>query len=160
MTSFQLNGEATTLGDTPADRPLLDVLRETHGLTGTKLVCGAGVCGACTVLIDGKPAVSCLMPAAAVAGRSVTTVEGIGAERLHPVQQAFMANDALAVRLLHAGLHRGGGRIHDSWRASRGSVAPGRERSPPLWLGTFCRCGALRHLSRRRGRLRRQVRHG
>ena len=123
-------------------RPLLDVLRETHGLTGTKLVCGAGVCGACTVLIDGKPAVSCLMPAAAVAGRSVTTVEGIGAERLHPVQQAFMANDALQCGFCTPGFIVEAVAFHDGWRASRGSVAPSREEIAAALAGHLCRCGA------------------
>ena len=64
-------------------------------LTGTKLVCGAGVCGACTVLLDGAPVASCLLPAKAAAGKSVTTVEGVGAGKLHAVQRAFMALDAL-----------------------------------------------------------------
>ncbi len=86
-------------------------IRDTLGLTGTKLVCGSGVCGACTVLLDGAPVASCLMPAQAAAGKTVTTVEGIGGAKLHPVQKAFMAHDAPAMRLLHAGLHRRGRRV-------------------------------------------------
>jgi aerobic-type carbon monoxide dehydrogenase small subunit (CoxS/CutS family) len=74
---------------------LVDFVRGSLGLTGTKLACGSGVCGACTFLLDGAPVVSCLMPAKAVAGKSITTIEGIGAAHLHAVQPAFMAGDAL-----------------------------------------------------------------
>ena len=94
MSTVTINGRTETLPDDP-DALLADVLRDRLGLTGTKLVCGAGVCGACTVLLDGVPVVSCLMPAKAVAGRTITTVEGIGTPELHPVQRAFMALDAL-----------------------------------------------------------------
>ena len=118
MASFKLNGGTKPLG-VAEGRPLIDVLREMHGLTGTKLVCGSGVCGACTVLVDGKPVVSCLMPASAAIGRSVTTVEGIGADRLHPVQKALWrtthcsaasARQALSSRRWHSttrGDHQG-----------------------------------------------------
>jgi len=92
--SFTVNGAARSLPD-DADTLLIDVLREEIGLTGTKLVCGAGVCGACAVLLDGKPVASCLLPARAARGKSVVTVEGIGGEALHPVQKAFIACDAL-----------------------------------------------------------------
>jgi xanthine dehydrogenase YagR molybdenum-binding subunit len=94
MTSGLINGRAATLPDDP-EALLVDVLRDGLRLTGTKLVCGAGVCGACTVLLDGAPVASCLLPAKAAAGRSVTTVEGVGAGNLHAVQRAFMALDAL-----------------------------------------------------------------
>ena len=88
MATFNLNGREKTIAD--GDRtPLIEALRETHGLTGTKLVCGAGVCGACTVLVDGTPAVSCLLPCSAIAGRAITTVEGIGASALYPVQKRW-----------------------------------------------------------------------
>src|ERR1041384_8055679 len=76
---------------TDPDRPAVDVIIEELGLTGTKLVCGAGVCGACTVQVDGTPVAGCLLPAAALAGKSVTTVEGLA----HPVQRAIAAHDGL-----------------------------------------------------------------
>ena len=78
MSTMRVNGQPAPL---PEDREalLIDVIRDRLGLTGTKLVCGSGVCGACTVLLDGAPVVSCLLPARAAAGKSVTTVEGIGA---------------------------------------------------------------------------------
>src|SRR3982751_6565462 len=94
MSTTTINGRLAPLPDDP-DALLIDVLRDAQQLTGTKLVCGAGVCGACTVLVDGAAVASCLMPARAAAGKSVTTVEGIGAAKLHPVQKAFMAHDAL-----------------------------------------------------------------
>ena len=94
MNTMTINGRLAPLPDDP-DALLVDVIRDDLGLTGTKLVCGAGVCGACTVLVDGAPVVSCLMPARAAADKTVTTVEGIGAKALHPVQKAFMAHDAL-----------------------------------------------------------------
>jgi xanthine dehydrogenase YagR molybdenum-binding subunit len=94
MRTVTINGRAETLPDDP-EALLVDVLRDNLSLTGTKLVCGAGVCGACTVLLDGVPVASCLLPANSVAGKTITTVEGVGAGRLHPVQKAFMALDAL-----------------------------------------------------------------
>src|SRR5258706_13148832 len=94
MSTMTINGRVEPLPDDP-ESLLIEVVRDALKLTGTKLVCGAGVCGACTVLVDGAPVVSCLMPAGAAPSKSVTTVEGIGAGALHPVQKAFMAHDAL-----------------------------------------------------------------
>ena len=79
----------------PDHERLLTTLRERLHLTGTKLVCGRGECGACTVLIDGAPAYSCLTLAAACAGREITTIEGLAHDgTLHPVQQAFLEAEA------------------------------------------------------------------
>jgi aerobic carbon-monoxide dehydrogenase small subunit len=83
-----LNGKRTRLDVHPMKR-LLDVLREDCKLTGTKEGCGEGECGACTVLVDGAPVNSCLIPAAHVDGTRVTTIEGLGAH--HPLQRAFVA---------------------------------------------------------------------
>jgi aerobic-type carbon monoxide dehydrogenase small subunit (CoxS/CutS family) len=82
-----LNGEARTLDAHPMSR-LLDVLREECHLTGTKEGCGEGECGACTVLIDGEPVCSCLIPASQAEGCDVVTIEGLGGN--HPLQQLFM----------------------------------------------------------------------
>lgn len=84
---FVLNGEATEVAVQPAAR-LIDVLREDLGLTGTKEGCGEGECGACTVLVNGEPVCSCIIPVAQVAGTEVTTIEGLGGD--HPLQHHFM----------------------------------------------------------------------
>ena len=89
-----LNGEPARL-EVPVRRTLADALRE-HGLTGTHLGCEHGVCGACTVLLDGEPVRSCLVLAVQAAGRSVRTIEGIASgDDLHPVQRAFHEHRAL-----------------------------------------------------------------
>jgi isoquinoline 1-oxidoreductase alpha subunit len=89
MFDLTINGEQHSF-DVEADTPLLWVLRENVGLTGTKFGCGAGLCGACTVLIEGRTARSCVLPIAAAAGKSIVTIEGISKDKSHPVQQAWM----------------------------------------------------------------------
>jgi isoquinoline 1-oxidoreductase subunit alpha len=85
-----VNGRTHTL-DVDPETPLLWVLRETLGLTGTKYGCGAGLCGACTVLLDGEPVRSCQVTAVQAGGRAVTTIEGLSADHSHPVQRAWLA---------------------------------------------------------------------
>lgn len=85
---FTLNGRSRNVAAPPMKR-LLDVLRQECGLTGTKEGCGEGECGACTVLVDGQPVNSCLVPFAQIQGASVTTIEGLGGG--HPLQEAFVA---------------------------------------------------------------------
>lgn len=90
MVRFTLNGEPVEV-DAPDDMPLLWVLRDKLGLTGTKYGCGMALCGACTVHIDGTATRCCVLPIVAVAGRAVTTIEGLGDESaLHAVQQAWI----------------------------------------------------------------------
>jgi aerobic-type carbon monoxide dehydrogenase small subunit (CoxS/CutS family) len=92
---FEVNGEERSVTTQP-DRRLLDVLREDLHLTGTKYGCGEGQCGACTVHVDGDPARSCLLPVSSVAGKSITTIEGLArGDTLHPVQQAFLDEGAM-----------------------------------------------------------------
>ncbi|MEM3420763.1 MAG: (2Fe-2S)-binding protein [Candidatus Hadarchaeum sp.] len=74
---------------------LLQVIRDKLGLTGTKYGCGTGECGACTVLIDGKPMTSCLVLAASAEGRKIVTIEGISSDKLHPIQEAFIEEGAI-----------------------------------------------------------------
>src|SRR5271169_4710033 len=88
-TTFRLNGRAVS-ADAPSETPLLWVIREEIKLTGTKFGCGAGLCGACMVHVDGKRAFSCQTQLADVAGRSVTTIEGLSADSSHPVQKAWL----------------------------------------------------------------------
>jgi carbon-monoxide dehydrogenase small subunit len=93
--SFRLNGEPVTTA-VEADESLVWVLRERLGLLGTKIGCGTGDCGACTVLLDGRPVCGCLLLAVRVQGREVVTIEGLGQPgRLHPLQQAFVDHGAL-----------------------------------------------------------------
>ena len=141
MTTTTINGQTAPLPDDP-DTLLIDVVRDAAGLTGTKLVCGAGVCGACTVLVDGAPVVSCLMPARAAAGKAVTTVEGIGTTKLHPVQRAFMAHDALQCGFCTPGFIVEAVAFHDRWRAAKGASVPSREEIGAALSGHLCRCGA------------------
>jgi isoquinoline 1-oxidoreductase alpha subunit len=90
MIDLTLNGAPTRL-DVPPEMPLLWAIREQAGLTGTKFGCGIGACGACTVHVDGMAVRSCSVTAESVAGRSVTTIEGLGtADDLHPVQRAWI----------------------------------------------------------------------
>jgi aerobic-type carbon monoxide dehydrogenase small subunit (CoxS/CutS family) len=93
-TTFTVNGSVAVVTAEPGDR-LLDVLRHDLGLTGSKYGCGEGQCGACTVLVDGQALKSCVTRLEAVAGTSVTTIEGLArGDALHPVQQAFLEVDA------------------------------------------------------------------
>ncbi|AYY96810.1 (2Fe-2S)-binding protein [Burkholderia multivorans] len=89
---FMLNGQPFDFDGDP-DTPLLWVVRDAAGLTGTKYGCGIGACGACTVHLDGEAARSCVLPVAGVAGRSVTTIEGLSHDRSHPVQRAWIQKD-------------------------------------------------------------------
>ena len=92
-TTFRVNGRAVS-ADAPPETPLLWVIREEIKLTGTKFGCGAGLCGACMVHVDGKRAFSCQTQLADVAGREVTTIEGLTEDgKLHSVQQAFIEQD-------------------------------------------------------------------
>ena len=147
MTSALINGRSATLPD-DSEALLVDVLRDDLRLTGTKLVCGAGVCGACTVLVDGAPVVSCLLPAKAVAGKAVTTVEGIGAVKLHAIQRAFMALDALQCGFCTPGFIVEATAFHDAWRAVRGTATPTRQEIAAALSGHLCRCGAYDNILR------------
>lgn len=92
--SFVLNGEEHSL-EIPPNRTLLDLIRVDLGLTGTKHGCSQGKCGACTVLINGDPVNACLILAPQVHGKEVVTIEGLGGEALHPLQQAFVEKGAV-----------------------------------------------------------------
>ena len=90
---INVNGKDYTI-DAPADMPLLWALRDLVGLTGTKYGCGMALCGACTVHVDGQPMRSCVMPVSALAGRRITTIEGVGGSTLgKKVQDAWVAED-------------------------------------------------------------------
>ena len=140
--TFTVNGRQQTVTADP-QRPLLEVLREELQLTGTKYGCGEGRCGACTVLIDGKRARSCITPAAAVAGKDVLTIEGLAppgpppaAEggALHPVQAAFLAEGAFQCGYCTAGM------IMTTVALLRETPDPTDEQILAAVNGNLCRC--------------------
>lgn len=120
---------------------LLDTLRDRLALTGTKKGCDHGQCGACTVHVDGKPALSCLTLAAAATGRRVTTVEGLArGERLHPVQQAFIDCDAFQCGYCTPG------QIMSAVALVADGAATSDEAIRERMSGNICRCGAYPHI--------------
>lgn len=127
----------------------VDVIRGPLGLTGTKLVCEGGVCGACTVQIEGKPVVGCLTPATAMADVEVVTIEGLEtAGGLHPVQRAFMAHDGLQCGYCTPGFVVDAVAFVDGWRAANGDIAPDRHEIANALAGHLCRCGAYEGIYR------------
>lgn len=132
---FIINGterEATAAEQTP----LLDVLRDTLGLTGTKYGCGEGQCGACTVLVDGKPVKACITAASLVAGKSIETVEGLGSvEKLHPLQEAFLVHTAFQCGYCTPGMLMGAKAL----LAENPNPNPAQVRE--ALEGHICRCG-------------------
>lgn len=137
-----VNGDPRTTQVDGAESAV-EVIRDGFGLTGTKLVCGSGVCGACTVLVDGEPLVSCLTPATRLRECDVTTVEGLAdGETLHPVQAAFAAHDALQCGYCTPGFIVDSVAFVDRWRAEHGDTAPDRHTIAQALAGHLCRCGA------------------
>jgi aerobic-type carbon monoxide dehydrogenase small subunit (CoxS/CutS family) len=134
------------------ETPLLSVLRDDLGLTGTKYGCGEGQCGACTVLIDGQPTRSCITRLSTAAGKQVTTIEGLAVNgRLHPVQEAFLANNAMQCGYCTAGM------IVASAALLAKTAKPNDEEIRQSLEGNICRCGtyprivaAVRMASRRK----------
>ena len=140
MVTMSVNGDTHELA-VGTDDTVVDVLRDRLHLTGTKLVCGSGVCGACTVLFDGEPVAGCLLPAVAVDGRVIETIEGVAA-RAHPVVRAFAACDALQCGFCTPGFVVEAAAFHDRWRAGHGSAEPPDATIAAALAGHLCRCGA------------------
>ncbi|MCA9710544.1 MAG: 2Fe-2S iron-sulfur cluster binding domain-containing protein, partial [Myxococcales bacterium] len=143
--STTVNGKAHGLEVHPDDSTL-DVVRNELGLTGCKLGCGHGACGACTMQLDGTPVATCLLPATALEGREVTTIEGVGAKALHPVQKAFMAEDALQCGYCTPGFIVEAVAFHDAWRKQHDEREPTRDEVAAALSGHLCRCGAYDHI--------------
>ncbi len=143
-TTFFRNGEELTVEVGP-HTPALEMLRAS-GTTGPKLGCGTGSCGSCTVLVDGEPQVTCVMPAVALHRRSITTIEGIargpGVTQLHPIQRAFLAEDALQCGFCTPGFVVEAAAFHDRWRATHGATEPDRGSIAEALAGHLCKCGA------------------
>ncbi|MCT7376787.1 (2Fe-2S)-binding protein [Chelativorans salis] len=136
LVSFAVNGVTQDI-DLDPRTSLLDALRETIGLTGTKKGCDHGQCGACTVHVDGRRVASCLTLAAQVADREITTIEGLGDdEALHPMQQAFIDHDALQCGYCTPGqIMAAVACVHEGHAGSEAEI---RE----YMSGNICRCGA------------------
>lgn len=118
-------------------------IRMDLGLTGTKLVCGTGVCGACTISVDGVAVAGCLLPVEDLEDAEVMTIEGVGAgDRLHPVQAAFLAHDALQCGYCTPGFVVEAVAFYERWRAENGSRRPERDEIARALAGHLCRCGA------------------
>jgi carbon-monoxide dehydrogenase small subunit len=131
--TLTLNGERRTF-EVPPGRRLLDLLRDDAGLTGTKEGCGAGECGACTVLLDGAPVTSCLVLAASAHGHEVVTVEGLqSAGRLHPFQEALVKHGGVQCGFCTPGIAVTGAAI-----LARREAEPSEQAR--LLSGNLCRC--------------------
>lgn len=134
--SFQLNGEkAEVVIET--NQILLGVLRDQFGLTGTKYGCGIGFCGSCTILVDNEAVRSCNMAISEVAGKNVVTIEGLSRDgKLHPVQQAFVDNDALQCGFCTPGMIMNAtGLLFKNPNPTTQQIREGMENN-------LCRCGA------------------
>ena len=133
---FQLNGQPAAL-NTDDDRMLLWVLRTEIGLTGTKYGCGEGLCGACTVTVDGNAVRSCRTPIRIVAGKAVVTIEGLARDgKLHPLQQAFVDHGAFQCGFCTSGmLMSASAFLRETPKPSREAVVAHMDRN-------LCRCGA------------------
>ncbi len=134
--SFTLNGKQVS-ATADGTRMLAYVLREDLELTGTKVGCGQGLCGACTVLVDGEAVRSCSTSLASVAGKEVTTIEGLGlAEKLHPVQEAFLDHHAFQCGFCTPGM------ILSAYALLKKTPKPDRRQVAEALDGNLCRCGA------------------
>lgn len=137
---IEVNGRQRTV-HVPPHRTLLDALRDDLGLLGAKKVCDEGTCGACTVLVDGRPVYSCMTLAVTCEGRAVETVEGLGRDgQLHPVQEAFIAHDAFQCGFCTPG------QIMSVVALLRDNAAPTSEDVMRAVSGNICRCGAYPHI--------------
>ena len=133
--SLLVNGAEHRI-DVPADLSLLSVLRNELNLTGTKYGCGEGQCGACTVLLDGKPVRSCRTSVVAAAGKKITTIEGLEQNgRLHPVQQAFLDAEAFQCGYCTSGM------VLSSVALLNSNPNPREEDIIRFMNGNICRCG-------------------
>lgn len=133
---FRLNGKPTAL-DTDDGRTLLWVLRTDLELTGTKYGCGAGLCGACTVVVDGKAVRSCQTTLKEVAGKEVVTIEGLARDgKLHPLQQAFLDHGGFQCGYCTSGM------LMNAFALLREKPRPSREQIVAGMEDNLCRCGA------------------
>jgi isoquinoline 1-oxidoreductase alpha subunit len=138
-TNFTLNGKTETVDVSP-EMPLLWVLRDTLNMTGTKFGCGMALCGACTVHINGEATRSCITPIAKVAGKSVTTIEGLSADGTHPVQVAWMAEDVPQCGYCQSG------QIMSAVALLAKKSSPSDADIDDAMSGNICRCGTYQRI--------------
>lgn len=134
MLEFTLNGNAVTV-DVDGDTPLLWVLRDQLKLTGTKYGCGKGLCGACTVHLDGAAMRSCSLPVSFIAGKRITTIEGLSDNGQHPLQQAWVAENAPQCGYCQSG------QIMSAAALLASNPNPNDEDINRAMSGNLCRCG-------------------
>jgi isoquinoline 1-oxidoreductase subunit alpha len=134
MIKLTVNGQVHDIDATP-DTPLLWVLRDLVGLTGTKYGCGQALCGACTVHMDGQPIRSCSTPLSAVGNRKILTIEGLSADRSHPVQRAWMEIDVPQCGYCQSG------QIMSAAALLAKNPAPKDADIDAAMAGNICRCG-------------------
>jgi aerobic-type carbon monoxide dehydrogenase small subunit (CoxS/CutS family) len=134
MINLTINGKSESV-EAADDTPLLWVLRDTLGLTGTKYGCGMALCGACTVHVDGAPTRSCVLPLSAAAGKSITTIEGLSADRSHPVQRAWIELDVPQCGYCQSG------QIMSAVALLKNTPAPTDGDIDTAMAGNLCRCG-------------------
>jgi aerobic-type carbon monoxide dehydrogenase small subunit (CoxS/CutS family) len=139
MTTLHVNGKAFEL-DADPDKPLLWVLREDLGLTGSKFACGVGQCLACLVHLDGQPVAACLTPLAAVGARQVTTIEGLSADASHPLQRAW-----LELNVVQCGYCQSGQIMAAAALLAR-TPQPDEAAIAAALRGNLCRCGTYQRI--------------
>jgi isoquinoline 1-oxidoreductase alpha subunit len=134
MTKFVVNGKEVN-SDQPADTPLLWVIRDELGLTGTKFGCGIAQCGACTVHVNGNPVRSCVTPVSSVQGKRITTIEGLSPGGEHPLQKAWIAKQVPQCGYCQSG------QIMQAAALLAKNKNPSREQIVSHMNGNICRCG-------------------
>ncbi len=137
--SISVNGKAQQV-DAPADMPLLWLLRDTLGMTGTKFGCGVGMCGSCTVHVDGKAAKACVTTVGELSGKKVTTIEGLSADGNHPVQKAWRAHNVPQCGYCQAGqIMQGAALISENKTPTDAQILEAMS-------GNICRCGCYQRI--------------
>lgn len=139
LIEFTVNGQAQTVDVVP-EMPLLWVLRDTLGMTGTKFGCGMSLCGACTVHIDGVATRTCVTPISQVAGRSVTTIEGVAADPNHPVRRAWIETDVPQCGYCQSG------QIMAATALLAENPSPSDADIDRRMRGNICRCGTYQQI--------------
>jgi len=140
-TSITINGKKHDV-DVEGDMPLLWLLRDNLEFTGTKYGCGAGLCGACTVHVDGVATRSCITPVASLAGKSITTIEGLSENGDHPLQKAWLNNNVPQCGYCQAG------QIMNAASLLATNASPSSDEIDNAMQGNICRCGTYQRIKK------------